>query len=116
MRTICDGPGARPPGASPGDGSVGAIGVGCAFIALGAPGLGGRGDGGLAAGPDELVRVAASAPEELVDAPGELMQYMLDHMLAGHEQDDDVTMLVMHVPLDVGAPDVAVTGHTWMTR
>jgi hypothetical protein len=27
-----------------------------------------------------------------------LLQYLLDHMLAGHEQDDDVTVLVMHVP------------------
>jgi serine phosphatase RsbU (regulator of sigma subunit) len=53
---------------------------------------------GLDAGLDELVRVAASAPEELIRAPGRLLQYLLDHMLAGHEQDDDVTVLVMHVP------------------
>jgi PAS domain S-box-containing protein len=54
---------------------------------------------GLDAGLDELVRVAASAPEDLLSAPGRLLQYLLDHMLAGHEQDDDVTVLVMHVPI-----------------
>jgi PAS domain S-box-containing protein len=53
---------------------------------------------GLDAGLDELVSIAAGAPEELQDAPGRLLQYLLDHMLAGHEQDDDVTVLVMHVP------------------
>jgi PAS domain S-box-containing protein len=54
---------------------------------------------GLDAGLDELVRVAASAPDDLLSAPGRLLQYLLDHMLAGHEQDDDVTVLVMHVPI-----------------
>ena len=53
---------------------------------------------GLDAGLDELVRVAASAPDDLLSAPGRLLQYLLDHMLAGYEQDDDVTVLVMHVP------------------
>jgi serine phosphatase RsbU (regulator of sigma subunit) len=53
---------------------------------------------GLNTGLDELVRVAGQAPEELADEPGQLLQYLLDHMLAGHEQDDDVTVLVMHVP------------------
>jgi hypothetical protein len=53
---------------------------------------------GLDDGLDELVRVAASAPGELLGQPGQLLQYLLDHMLAGHEQDDDVTVLVMHVP------------------
>ena len=71
---------------------------------------------GLDAGLDELVRVAASAPEELVDTPGHLLQYMLDHMLAGHEQDDDVTVLVMHVPLDAGGPDVVSAERTWASR
>jgi PAS domain S-box-containing protein len=64
---------------------------------------------GLDAGLDELVRVAASAPEDLPSAPGRLLQYLLDHMLAGHEQDDDVTVLVMHVPAGLApagdAPD-----------
>ena len=61
-------------------------------------------------------RVAASAPEELGNAPGQLLQYMLDHMLAGHEQDDDVTVLVMHVPLDAGVPDVAAGERSWASR
>ena len=55
---------------------------------------------GLNTGLDELVGVTASAPEELLGQPGQLLQYLLDHMLAGHEQDDDVTVLVMHVPGD----------------
>ena len=42
-------------------------------------------------------------------APGRLLQYLLDNMLAGYEQDDDVTVLVMHVPAgtvsDEGSPD-----------
>jgi PAS domain S-box-containing protein len=63
---------------------------------------------GIDAGLDELVRIAASAPADLVGAPGPLLQYLLDHMLAGHEQDDDVTMLVMHVPADAAdAADAA---------
>jgi PAS domain S-box-containing protein len=53
---------------------------------------------GLDAGLDELVRIAAEAPQDLLEAPGRLLQYLLDNMLAGYEQDDDVTMLVMHVP------------------
>jgi PAS domain S-box-containing protein len=53
---------------------------------------------GLDAGLDELTQVAANAPEELLSDPAQLLQFLLDHMLAGHEQDDDVTVLVMHVP------------------
>jgi PAS domain S-box-containing protein len=53
---------------------------------------------GIDAGLDELVRVAADAPQDLAGTPGLLIQYLLDNMLAGHEQDDDVTVLVMHVP------------------
>jgi PAS domain S-box-containing protein len=64
---------------------------------------------GLDSGLDELVRTAAGAPQDLLGAPGRLLQYLLDNMLAGHEQDDDVTVLVMHVPagtvLDEGSPD-----------
>ena len=58
---------------------------------------------GLDTGLEELLRVAAAAPAEMLDKPGRLLQYLLDHMLAGHEQDDDVTMLVMHVPAGGGA-------------
>jgi PAS domain S-box-containing protein len=53
---------------------------------------------GLDAGLDELTRVAANAPAHLLGEPDQLLQFLLDHMLAGHEQDDDVTVLVMHVP------------------
>jgi serine phosphatase RsbU (regulator of sigma subunit) len=52
---------------------------------------------GLDAGLEELVAVASSAPAHVLGRPGELLQYLLDHMLAGHEQDDDVTVLVVHV-------------------
>ncbi|MGH3278906.1 MAG: SpoIIE family protein phosphatase [Trebonia sp.] len=52
---------------------------------------------GLDDGLDQLVRIAAGAPQDLLSAPGPLLQYLLDNMLAGHEQDDDVTVLVMHV-------------------
>ena len=64
---------------------------------------------GLDAGLDELVRIAADAPQDLLGAPGRLLQYLLDNMLAGHEQDDDVTMLVMHVPA-VGAAGASGDG------
>ncbi len=67
---------------------------------------------GLDAGLDDLVRVAASAPDDLHSAPGQLLQYLLDHMLAGHEQDDDVTVLVMHVPADAAA-SAGQTDHAW---
>ena len=64
---------------------------------------------GLDAGLDELVRTAAGAPQDVLGAPGRLLQYLLDSMLAGHEQDDDVTVLVMHVPVgavsDDGSPE-----------
>jgi PAS domain S-box-containing protein len=65
---------------------------------------------GLDAGLDELVRIAADAPEELHSTPGLLLQYLLDNMLAGHEQDDDVTMLVMHVPADGESPGETSSG------
>jgi PAS domain S-box-containing protein len=64
---------------------------------------------GIDSGLDELVRIAADAPQDLLGAPGRLLQYLLDNMLAGHEQDDDVTVLVMQVPagtvFDEGSPD-----------
>ena len=64
---------------------------------------------GIDSGLDELVRIAADAPQDLLGAPGRLLQYLLDNMLAGHEQDDDVTVLVMHVPagtvFDEGSAD-----------
>jgi PAS domain S-box-containing protein len=55
---------------------------------------------GLDAGLEELAAVAARADEELLGHPERLLRYLVDHMLAGHEQDDDVTVLVMHRPAE----------------
>jgi PAS domain S-box-containing protein len=74
---------------------------------------------GLDAGLDELVRIAASAPDDLLGEPAGLLQYLLDHMLAGHEQDDDVTVLVMHVPTGRLANTQAAEGspgQQWVQR
>jgi PAS domain S-box-containing protein len=70
---------------------------------------------GLDAGLDELVSTAAGAPQDLLSAPGRLLQYLLDNMLAGHEQDDDVTVLVMHVPA-VAVADAGPPGRQWAQR
>ncbi len=53
---------------------------------------------GLDTGLDELVAVASQAPAEITEDPARLLGYLVDRMLAGHEQDDDVTVLVLHVP------------------
>ena len=53
---------------------------------------------GLDAGLEELAAVAARADAELLGHPGRLLRYLVERMLAGHEQDDDVTVLVMHRP------------------
>ena len=74
---------------------------------------------GLDAGLDEIVRVAADAPDDLLSDPGRLLQYLLDHMLAGHEQDDDVTVLVMHVPAGrpaIGQAPEDSQGQQWLRR
>jgi PAS domain S-box-containing protein len=55
---------------------------------------------GLDAGLEELAAVAARADEELLARPERFLEYLVERMLAGHEQDDDVTVLVMHVPAD----------------
>jgi len=52
---------------------------------------------GLDAGLEDLLRVASGAAPDVLGTPGRLLQYLLDHVLAGHEQDDDVTVLVMHI-------------------
>jgi len=70
---------------------------------------------GLDSGLDELVRVAADAPEDLLGEPERLLEYLLDHMLAGHEQDDDVTVLVMHVPAGA-VPGEGPAEQPWATR
>jgi serine phosphatase RsbU (regulator of sigma subunit) len=55
---------------------------------------------GLDAGLDELVAVAAQAPAAIAQHPGQLLNYLVDRMLTGYEQDDDVTVLVLHVPAE----------------
>jgi PAS domain S-box-containing protein len=52
---------------------------------------------GLDTGLDELVAVAAQAPAEVVADPAKLIDYLVDRMLAGYEQDDDVTVLVLQM-------------------
>jgi PAS domain S-box-containing protein len=53
---------------------------------------------GLDAGLDELVAVAAQAPAAVAADPAQLLDYLVNRMLTGYEQDDDVTVLVLHVP------------------
>ncbi len=53
---------------------------------------------GLDVGLDELVAVTAEAPAEIAENPAQLLNYLVDRMLTGYEQDDDVTVLVVHVP------------------
>jgi PAS domain S-box-containing protein len=53
---------------------------------------------GLDAGLDELVAVAAQARHNVAEDPDQLLGYLVNRMLTGYEQDDDVTVLVMHVP------------------
>jgi PAS domain S-box-containing protein len=53
---------------------------------------------GLDTGLDELVSVAGQARPEVAEDPGSLLEYLVDRMLTGYEQDDDVTVLVLHVP------------------
>jgi len=52
---------------------------------------------GLDAGLDELVAVAAQAAPEVAEDPARLLEYLVNRMLTGYEQDDDVTVLVLHV-------------------
>jgi PAS domain S-box-containing protein len=53
---------------------------------------------GLDAGLDELVAVAGQAPAEVLADPSRLLGYLVERMLNGYEQDDDVTVLVLHIP------------------
>jgi PAS domain S-box-containing protein len=59
---------------------------------------------GLDTGLDELVAVAAQARPGVVEDPARLLEYLVDRMLTGHEQDDDVTVLVLHAPRRDGTP------------
>ncbi|KAA9380894.1 SpoIIE family protein phosphatase [Microbispora cellulosiformans] len=53
---------------------------------------------GLDAGLRELSSVVAEAPPEVVSHPHMLLDFLVERMLAGYEQDDDVTVLAVHVP------------------
>ena len=53
---------------------------------------------GLDAGLDALVAVAAQAPPDVAGDPGRLIEFLVARMLAGYEQDDDVTVLVLQMP------------------
>ena len=51
------------------------------------------------AGLDELVRVASAAPPEVVGDPQQMLEYLVESMLEGYEQDDDVTLLAVQLPV-----------------
>ncbi|MFC4589381.1 SpoIIE family protein phosphatase [Sphaerisporangium corydalis] len=53
---------------------------------------------GLDAGLAELCSVVGEAPPEVLGNPHMLLDFLVDRMLAGYEQDDDVTVLAVHVP------------------
>ncbi|GGP85518.1 SpoIIE family protein phosphatase [Streptosporangium pseudovulgare] len=53
---------------------------------------------GLDAGLADLCSVVTEAPPEVVGSPHMLLDFLVDRMLAGYEQDDDVTVLAIHVP------------------
>jgi serine phosphatase RsbU (regulator of sigma subunit) len=53
---------------------------------------------GLDAGLDEIVAIAADAPDEVLADPEILVDFLVDRMLAGYDHDDDVTVLALHVP------------------
>jgi serine phosphatase RsbU (regulator of sigma subunit) len=59
---------------------------------------------GLDKGLDELVAVASQAPPGVAEDPAQLLAYLVEKMLTGYEQDDDVTVLVLHVPERDGQP------------
>ncbi|MFE3460584.1 SpoIIE family protein phosphatase [Nocardiopsis aegyptia] len=53
----------------------------------------------VASGLDELVEVASSAPPEVVGDPQLMLEYLVESMLEGYEQDDDVTLLAVQLPV-----------------
>ncbi|ADG89103.1 SpoIIE family protein phosphatase [Thermobispora bispora] len=55
---------------------------------------------GLDTGLKELTSIVAEAPPKILTDPEALLDYLVDRMLAGYEQDDDVTVLAVHVPPD----------------
>ena len=57
---------------------------------------------GLDAGLDALVAVAGQAPAAVLGDPERLIGYLVERMLAGYEQDDDVTVLVLQMQGETG--------------
>ncbi|MEC3893896.1 SpoIIE family protein phosphatase [Nocardiopsis alba] len=51
------------------------------------------------AGLDELVRKAAEARPDVVGDPQQMLEYLVESMLKGYEQDDDVTLLAVQLPV-----------------
>ena len=51
--------------------------------------------------------MAAQAPASVAEDPAQLLNYLVDRMLTGYEQDDDVTVLVLHVPAEGDRGDLA---------
>lgn len=51
----------------------------------------------LSDGLEDLLTVARDAPPEVRANPGKILQYLVENMLAGYEQDDDVTALAVRV-------------------
>src|SRR5262245_22870767 len=64
---------------------------------------------GLHSGLDELVAVAGQAAPAVAEDPAKLLESLVDRMLTGYEQDDDVTVLVLHVPRRDGTAKPLVT-------
>lgn len=59
----------------------------------------------VAAGLEELVNIASQAPPEVVGDPQDMLEYLVESMLAGYEQDDDVTLLAVQLPVIEAAPE-----------
>lgn len=51
----------------------------------------------LSDGLDDLVAAAAEAPADVIASPEKILEYLVENMLAGYEQDDDVTVLAIRV-------------------
>ncbi|MDL4774071.1 MULTISPECIES: SpoIIE family protein phosphatase [Thermomonosporaceae] len=55
---------------------------------------------GVDTGLDDLVAAAAELPPEEAADPERLVDYLVDRLLSGYEQSDDVTILAVHAPLN----------------
>ncbi|MEU6731449.1 SpoIIE family protein phosphatase [Nonomuraea wenchangensis] len=53
---------------------------------------------GMDAGLADLRSAVGAAPAGTLTDPERLLTHLLTHMLGGHEQDDDVTVLAVHIP------------------